>query len=166
MVHHQGGFFLCVCSWPSNQDDEADKNLPWLFKQVLSQKNLVIMDDFNYPGICWGNSTSMHKLSMRFLEYMRTCILLNVLVMLTRNNALLDLLLTNWKENFKWLPWMQQSQQHCGFKILLSIPKTSINKKALGFRWQLRSTQSPHVRDLIGSMHGKQSSMWVQGVFE
>lgn len=74
--------FLCVCSWPSNQDDKADKNLLWLFKQVLSKKKLVIMGDFNYPGICWENSTAMHKLSMRFLEYVRTCILLSVLVML------------------------------------------------------------------------------------
>lgn len=78
---------LCVCSWPTNQDDEADKNLFWLLKQVLSQKNLVVMGDFNYPGICWENSTAMHKLSMRFLEYMKTCILLNVLVSLTMNVA-------------------------------------------------------------------------------
>lgn len=86
---------LCVCSWPSNQDDKAEKNLLWLFKQVSSQKNLAVMGDFNYPGICWENSTAMYKLSIKFLEYTRASILLNVLVMLTGKNALLDLLLTN-----------------------------------------------------------------------
>ncbi|KAM6103455.1 uncharacterized protein LJ206_014212 [Theristicus caerulescens] len=57
--------------------------------------NLVLMGDFNYPDICWKNNTAAHRSSMKFLECVEDCFFIEMLDVPSRNEALLDLLLTN-----------------------------------------------------------------------
>ena len=91
----KGDLMVGVCYQPPNQDDEADETLLRLLKEVLGQQNLVLMGDLNYPDICWEKNTAVHKLSIRFLECIEDCFLLQMLDMPTRNSALIVLLLTN-----------------------------------------------------------------------
>ena len=51
------------------------------------------MGDFNHPDICWGDNTSGHKQSRRFLEYVDDNFLLQVIEEPTRRAAMLDFLL-------------------------------------------------------------------------
>ena len=49
---------LGICYQPPDQDDKADDTLLRLLKEVLGQQNLVLMGNFNDPGICWEKNHS------------------------------------------------------------------------------------------------------------
>ena len=53
------------------------------------------MGDYNYPEIRWKNNTAAHMSSIKFLECIEDCFLIQMLDVPTRNEALLDLLLTS-----------------------------------------------------------------------
>ncbi|KAK4807115.1 hypothetical protein QYF61_018456 [Mycteria americana] len=129
---------LGICYRPPNQGDEANETLLWLLKEVSGQQNLVLMGDFNYPDICWENNTAVHKSSIRFLECIEDCFLLQMLDMLTRNSALLDLLLPNQEDlldNTTTNGSLGYSNHNIvEFKILLSTLKTSSRTKTMDFR--------------------------------
>lgn len=104
----------------------------------MGQPNLVLMCNFNYPDICWENNTAAHKLPIRFLECIEECILLQMLDMLARNSALLDLPLTNCENlcDNKTTNGSFGYSDHSivEFKILLSTLKTSSRTKTQDFR--------------------------------
>ncbi|GAB0209293.1 mitochondrial enolase superfamily member 1 [Grus japonensis] len=93
--HLQGNLTVDICYRPPNQDDKANEAIFGSLKQALGQQNLVLMGDFNYPDICWKNNTAVQMSSIKFLECIEDCFLIQMLDVPTRNEALLDLLLTN-----------------------------------------------------------------------
>jgi len=56
---------------------------------------MFLRGDFNYPDICWKNNRAAYMSSIKFLECVEDCFLIQMLDVQTRNEALLDLLLTN-----------------------------------------------------------------------
>lgn len=84
-----------ICYQPPNQDNKADKAIFESIKQALVQQKLVLMGDFTYQEICWKNNTSAHMSSTKFLECVQDCFLVQMLDVPARNEALLDLQLTN-----------------------------------------------------------------------
>ncbi|KAK4816201.1 hypothetical protein QYF61_012666 [Mycteria americana] len=84
-----------VCYRPPNQDEETDE----LFYKQLGEASrslaLVLVGDFNLPGVCWKYNTAERKQSRRFLE----CVADNFLTWLvsepTREGASLDVLFMN-----------------------------------------------------------------------
>ncbi|GAB0209268.1 mitochondrial enolase superfamily member 1 [Grus japonensis] len=96
------------------------------------------MGDFNYPDICWKNNTAVQMSSIKFLECIEDCFLIQMLDVPTRNEALLDLLLTN-QENLLCNISVSDSlgcSDHniVEFGILLSTLKVSTKTKVLDFR--------------------------------
>ena len=93
---------------------KAQATVPYFFFHV-GQQNVVFTGDFGYSDVCWENSTAVYKLAIRFLECIEDSVLLQMLDMLTRNSALLDLLLTNQDDLLdnvtnQCYPWIQQPQ--------------------------------------------------------
>ena len=80
----------------------------------------------------------VHKLSIRFLECIEDSFLLQLLDVLTRNNALLDLLPINQDDLLDMKPTNDNpgysDHNTVGFKILLRTLKTSNRTKKLDFR--------------------------------
>lgn len=80
---------------PADQGEEVDV-LQAL--EVASQSwPLVLMGDFNHPGICWISNMARHAWSRRFLQYVKDNFLTQVVEKPTRRGELLDLALTNKK---------------------------------------------------------------------
>lgn len=61
----------------------------------MCQHNLVLRGDLTHQDICWKNSETAHTSSIKFLECIEDCFLTQMLDVPTRNEALLELLLTN-----------------------------------------------------------------------
>ncbi|KAK4816911.1 LOW QUALITY PROTEIN: hypothetical protein QYF61_024921 [Mycteria americana] len=84
-----------VCYRPPNQDEETDK----LFYKQLGEASrslaLVLVGDFNLPGVCWKYNTAERKQSRRFLERVADNFLAQLVSEPTREGAPLDLLFTN-----------------------------------------------------------------------
>ena len=80
----------------------------------------------------------MNKLSITFLECIEDCFLLQMLDMLTRNSALLDLLLTNQQDLLDNITtngsFGYSDHNIVEFKILPSMLKASSRTKILDFR--------------------------------
>ncbi|KAK4826132.1 hypothetical protein QYF61_005284 [Mycteria americana] len=127
-----------VYSKGDQKGPKANKAVFGSLKQASVQQNLVLMGDFNYPDICWKNNTAAHMSSIRFLECVEDCFLIQMLDVPTRNEALLDLLLTN-QENLLCNISVSDSLS-CSdhniveFGILLSMLKVSTKTKVLDFR--------------------------------
>lgn len=108
-----------------------------MLEEVSGQQNLVLMGGFNYPDFCW-NKNLVHKLSIRFLECIAHCLLLQMMDMLIRSSTLLDLLLAN-GEGLLYNVTTNDSLGYSDhnvveFKILLSSLKTSSRTKTPNFR--------------------------------
>jgi len=56
---------------------------------------MVLMGDFNNPGICWKDNTAMHQKLKRFPECADDNFLFQVVKEPTRKGAMVDLVLTN-----------------------------------------------------------------------
>ncbi|KAK4828724.1 hypothetical protein QYF61_000715 [Mycteria americana] len=76
-----------ICYRPLNQDDKANEAIFGSLKQASGQQNLVLMGDFNYPHICWKNNTAAHVSSIKFLECVEDCFLIQMSDMSTRNES-------------------------------------------------------------------------------
>jgi len=109
-----------------------------LLKQALGHQNLVLMGDFNYPDTCWKNSTAAHMSSITLLEYIKDCYLIQMSDVPARNEALLDMLLTN--QDILLCNILVNGSLGCSvhnvveFRILLSTLKVSTKTKVLDFR--------------------------------
>ena len=119
------------------------------------------MGDFNYPDICWKNNTAAHISSIKFLECVEDCFLIQMLDVPTRNEALLDLLLTN-QENLLCNISISDSlgcSDHniVEFGILLSTLKASTKTKVLDFR---RANFIPLRAQLGGILWGFWKLLW------
>ncbi|KAK4810800.1 hypothetical protein QYF61_008773 [Mycteria americana] len=57
-----------VCYGPPNQDEEADEIFYKQLGEVSRSLALVLVGDFNSPGVCWKYNTAERKQSRRFLE--------------------------------------------------------------------------------------------------
>ncbi|KAK4812899.1 hypothetical protein QYF61_027293 [Mycteria americana] len=99
-VISKGDLTVGICYQPPNQDDKANEPIFGSLKQASGQQNLVLMGNFNYPDICWKNNTAAHMSPIKFLECIEDCFLIQMLDVPTRNEALLDLLLTNQENLF------------------------------------------------------------------
>ncbi|GAB0185274.1 F-box only protein 16 [Grus japonensis] len=64
----------------------------------VSSSALIFMGNFNHPGICWKGNTAGHKQSRRFLECVDNNFLTQAIEEPAREDALLDLILTNKEE--------------------------------------------------------------------
>jgi len=94
-----GDLFVGVCYRSGNHaivgDDNNDKLLQ-MIKEV-SNKNVIIMGDFNYPEIDWISQTvdsSARGDCKSFMDTVEDCFLTQHVLDCTRDNAILDLVLT------------------------------------------------------------------------
>ncbi|PKU43586.1 rna-directed dna polymerase from mobile element jockey- hypothetical protein [Limosa lapponica baueri] len=94
-VISKGDLTVGICYQPSHQDDKANEAIFGSLKQALGQQNLVLMGDFNYTDVSLKSNTAAHMSSIKFPECIEDCFLIQMSDMPTRNEALLDLLLTN-----------------------------------------------------------------------
>ncbi|GAB0178838.1 P protein [Grus japonensis] len=88
--------------------------------------------------ICWKNNAAAHMSSIKFLECVEDCFLIQMLDVPTRNEALLDLLLTNQENLFCNISVGDSlgcsDHNTVEFGILLSALKVSTKTKGLDFR--------------------------------
>lgn len=102
------------------------------------QWNLVLIGGFKYPDICWKNSTAARVLSIKLLEYIEDCLLIQALDVPPSKEALLDLVLTH-QGNLLCSISVSDSLGCRGdniveFGILLSPLRVSMKTKVLHFR--------------------------------
>ncbi|GAB0188870.1 hypothetical protein GRJ2_001352300 [Grus japonensis] len=90
-----GDIIAGVCYRPPDQGDQADEALYRQIGAALRSQVLVLMGDFNHPDICWRDNAAELKQSRKFLEYVDSNFLLQVIEEPTRRGAMLDLILTN-----------------------------------------------------------------------
>ncbi|KAK4810854.1 hypothetical protein QYF61_008826 [Mycteria americana] len=84
-----------VCYRPPNQDEEADEIFCKQLGEVSRSLALVLLGDFNLPGVCWKYNTAERKQSRRFLECVEGNFLTQLVSESTREGAPLDLLFAN-----------------------------------------------------------------------
>ncbi|XP_028941571.1 actin-related protein 6-like, partial [Antrostomus carolinensis] len=80
---------------PYDQDEEVDEAFYRQLAAAPQLQALVLMGDFNYPGISWNAYTASHSQSRRFLQCTDGNFLMQMVDEPTRRGVLLDLLLTN-----------------------------------------------------------------------
>lgn len=103
----------------------------------MGQHNLVLRGDLTHPDICWKNSAAAYTSSIKFLECIEDCFLTQMLDVPTRNEALLELLVTN-QEKLLCDVSVNDSlgcSDHniLEFGIVLSILKARTKEKVLDF---------------------------------
>ena len=91
----KGDIIMPVCYRPPDQEEQATQALYRQIGAASRSQALVLMGDFNHPGICWRDNTARHNQPRRFLECIDDNFLLQVTEQPTRRGALLDLILTN-----------------------------------------------------------------------
>ncbi|KAM6036240.1 uncharacterized protein LJ206_001286 [Theristicus caerulescens] len=106
------------------------------FSNRLANLNLLLTGDFNYPDICWKNNTAARMSSIKFLERVEDCFLLQMLGVPTRKEA--QFLFTN-QENLLCNISVSNnlgSSDHniVEFGIWLSMLKVSTKTRVLDFR--------------------------------
>lgn len=66
----------------------------------LSLQALVLLEDLNHSNVCWSDNRARHKQSRRFVEYIGSNFLTQVIRRSTRRDAVLDLMLINSEDLF------------------------------------------------------------------
>lgn len=84
-----------VCYRPPDREEEVDEAFFRQSEKASQLQALVLVRDFNHPSICWKDNTAGQEQSRRLLERTEDYFLMRVISEPTRENALLDLLLTN-----------------------------------------------------------------------
>lgn len=124
-----------MCIWG---DTHKQNNNSRQLKEASGLQALLIMGDFNYPNICWESNAVVNKHSKRFLECIEDNFLMQLLDVLTRSGALLDLLLTNKEDLLRDVTVNGSSgcsdHKITEFEILRGMRKTSSRIKTLDFR--------------------------------
>ena len=80
---------------PPNQVEEADGIFCKQLGEVSQSLALVLMGDFNLPGVCWKYNTAERKQSRRFLERVEEKFLTQLLSEPAREGVPLELLFVN-----------------------------------------------------------------------
>ncbi|XP_032060951.1 olfactory receptor 14A16-like [Aythya fuligula] len=83
---------------PPVQKEEVNEAFFRQLKVASESQALVLMGDFNHPGICWEDHTARHEQSRRFLQCIDDNFMTQVVEKPTRRCVLLDLVVTNEKE--------------------------------------------------------------------
>ena len=80
-----------VCYKPPDQEDQVDEALYKQIGAASHSQNMVLMGDFNHPGICWKNNTVGHQKLWRFLERVDDSFPFQVVQEPRRKGAMMDL---------------------------------------------------------------------------
>ncbi|GAB0209860.1 hypothetical protein GRJ2_003451700 [Grus japonensis] len=86
---------------PPDQEEEVDEAFYRQLEVASRSQALVLMGDFNHPGICWKDNRARHAQSRGFLQSIDDNFLTLVVEEPMRRGVLLDLVLTN-KEGTGW----------------------------------------------------------------
>jgi len=92
---HMGDAVVGVHYRPPDQEEEVDEAFYRQLKVASQSQSLVLMGDFNHPGICWEDCRARHMLSRKFLQGINDNFLMQVMEEPTRRCMLLDLVLMN-----------------------------------------------------------------------
>ncbi|PKU47773.1 nipped-b-like protein [Limosa lapponica baueri] len=95
---NKGYIAVGVCYRPPNQSSEVDEAFYKQLGEILKSFAIVLVGDFNLPDICWEYNTADREQFRRFLECVEDNFLMQLISELTRESALLDLLLVNREE--------------------------------------------------------------------
>ncbi|GAB0208569.1 cAMP-dependent protein kinase inhibitor alpha [Grus japonensis] len=79
---------------PPDQEEEVDEAFYRQLEVASQSQALVLMGDFNHPGICWNSNMAKHAQSRRFLQSIDDNFLTQVVEEPMRRGVLLDLVLT------------------------------------------------------------------------
>ncbi|XP_019376603.1 PREDICTED: cathepsin O [Gavialis gangeticus] len=79
---------------PSYQEEESNQAFYRELAEAASTKDLIVMGDFNYLNICWGNHSASSSRSTNFLATIDDLFLTQAVERPTRSKATLDLVLT------------------------------------------------------------------------
>jgi len=80
---------------PPDQEEEVDEAFCRWLKVASQSQVLVLLGDFNHPGICWKDHTARHTQSRRFMQSTDDNFLTQVVEKPVRRGVLPDLVLTN-----------------------------------------------------------------------
>jgi len=86
---------------PPDYGELVDKAFLLQLQEELHSQALILMGDFNHPGICWENNMVTCKQSRRLLESIDDNFPVQVLDRPTRGEELLDLVLISTEEIVK-----------------------------------------------------------------
>ncbi|TRZ08196.1 hypothetical protein HGM15179_018912 [Zosterops borbonicus] len=95
---NKGNLVVGVYYRPPDQGEPIDKAFLLQLQETLHLQALILLGDFNYPNICWESSMATCWQSRRLLECMDNNFLSQVIDSTTREDVLLDLLVTNASE--------------------------------------------------------------------
>uniref|UniRef100_A0A803KBH9 Reverse transcriptase domain-containing protein n=1 Tax=Xenopus tropicalis TaxID=8364 RepID=A0A803KBH9_XENTR len=84
-----------VCYRPPNVSEEEEAQLLLQIEKAASLGQVIIMGDFNYPDIDWGNSTARTVNGNKFINLLHDNFMSQVVEEPTRNHAILDLVISN-----------------------------------------------------------------------
>uniref|UniRef100_A0A8C0GBJ0 Phosphoinositide phospholipase C n=1 Tax=Chelonoidis abingdonii TaxID=106734 RepID=A0A8C0GBJ0_CHEAB len=145
---------------PPNQEEKVDEAF---FKQLTKSsraQDLMVMVDFNYPGMCRENSTTGHRLSIKFLEYIGDNFLLQRVEKVIRGEAVPDLILINreelveyWKMEARHLTLGQMVSRGCTAQgtlrvfHILPVPSCHIFTTGLYFFYLVAKKQQIMTKD-------------------
>jgi len=85
-------------SRPPDPGEPPDKAFFLQLQEAWCSQALVWLRDFNHPNICWKSCTASCRQSRRLLEYIVDNFLSQVIDSPTRNDGMLDLMVTNARE--------------------------------------------------------------------
>jgi hypothetical protein len=86
---------LVGCCYRSQQVTDHELDDLNLAIRMASAQQVLIMGDFNFPHINWSNLESNDKSSEQFLDLIQDCYLTQHVLVPTRGNNILDLVLTS-----------------------------------------------------------------------
>lgn len=84
-----------VCYMSPNLKDEEETDLLSQLEMATRQRDVIIMEDFNYPDIDWADETAQSCKAHHFLNVLQVNFLCQLMDATTIIKALLDHLITN-----------------------------------------------------------------------
>lgn len=85
---------LGICYRPPNSNDKVNDGLIEILEAVSSE-NVLVMGDFNFPGINWEIQSASGTHCSKFLECIQDCFLYQHVGVATRGDNILDLVLSS-----------------------------------------------------------------------
>lgn len=90
-----GKLIVRVCYKSPNLKDDKKTDFLSQIGMEVRQGNVIVMGDFSYPDNDWAEGTAHSSKACHFLNVLHDNFMSQLVDALTRNNALLDLLITN-----------------------------------------------------------------------
>ena len=91
----KGSIVISIYYRPADQLEPVDEVFYLQLQEALQSQALVLLRNFNHPDICWKSSMASCRQSKRLLECIEGKFLSQVIEGPMREDAVLDLLLTN-----------------------------------------------------------------------